>query len=416
MSSPLLVEFVPGRMIPYDPASRLLVKGRAGAPAQGVQLAEMYAGIPTMAVAEALSRIAGMRTRGSAPWSAWDLVRCPADHGAQAQAWADYGSPLGWAGHLTRPFRISECTDEKIADSLSWMNTHLSGAAARDGRLATDLFTAFVLLLKADDYYLARKATPNVSMAIQRRIIAALAPRALRDDQERTSRANEAALRLLQHLDPRNDVMRACVLSVFAGTTWFGDWLERGDPESIGGGLGSVIGGSHRWGADSRDEFSASVLTARRMVAILDDSGEAVFDLALLQALLADNPELDLAIMAHRQADGVNVTAREISELLRERYFAGLEERRRAGRLRIVAVDQDLPSFEPAFFSPAQWQIIDAADVVLVKGASFYETAALGRPAFYCFVVHSLTSRLLTGDPAGTGIFLHAEQPLLPAI
>src|SRR5580658_6065222 len=103
MSSPLLVEFVPGRMIPYDPATRLLVKGRTGAPAQGVQLAEMYAGTPTMAVTEALSQIAGLRTRGSTPWSAWDLVRCPADRGAQAQAWADHGSPLGWAGHLTHP-------------------------------------------------------------------------------------------------------------------------------------------------------------------------------------------------------------------------------------------------------------------------------------------------------------------------
>jgi uncharacterized protein with ATP-grasp and redox domains len=410
MSSPVLVEFIPGRVIPYDPASQVVVKGRAGGPADGSHFAEVYAGTPTMAATDALNLIAGMRTGRSTPWSARDLVRCPAAN--LAQAVAAHGSPLSWTDRLTRPFRMSDCTDEKIADSLGWIHTHLSGAAARGGRQAIDLFTAFALLLKADDYYLARKATPNVSMAIQRRIIAALAPRALREDQQRTTRANAAALRLLQHLDPQDDVMRACLLSTFAGTTWFGDWLDGGDPESIGGGIGSVIAGSYHWGADSRDEFAASVPGARRMVAILDDSGEAVFDLALFQALLVDNPGLGLIIMAHRQADGVNITAREIGALLRERYFAGLEERRRMGRLRILAVDQDLPSFEPEFFSPAQWHAIEAADVVLVKGASFYETTALGRPAFYSFVVHSLTSRLLTSQPAGTGMFFRADQPL----
>ena len=303
-----------------------------------------------MAAGDAMDLIAGMRTHRSTSWSAWDLVRCPADH--LAQALAAHGSPLSWADRLTRPFRMSDCTDEKIADSLGWIHTHLSSAAARGGRQAIDLFTAFALLLKADDYYLARKATPNVSVTIQRRIIAALAPRALLEDQQRTTRANAAALWLVQHLDPRDDVLRACLLSTFAGTTWFGDWLDGRDPASIGGGIGSVIAGSYRWGADSRDEFAASVPGARRMVAILDDSGEAVFDLALLQALLVDNPGLDLTIMAHRQANGVNVTAREIGALLHERYFAGLEERRRMGWLRFWQWIRTCPHSSQSSFRP----------------------------------------------------------------
>lgn len=410
MSSPVLVEFVPGRTIRYDPENEVLVKGRVSGPTQGTRFVEVYGDTPVMAGTEALALVAEMRPPRSAPWSAWDLVRCPA--GRSGRARIDYGSPLWWAGLLTRPFRISECTDEKVADSLGWIHTYLSGAAVQGGRSAIDLFRAFALLLKADDYYLARKATPNVSMAIQRRIIAALAPDALRADQERTSRANAAALQLLEHLDPQRDVMRACLLSAFAGTTWFGDWPQGSDPETISGGLGSVIAGSHQWGVDSRERFASSVLTATRMVAILDDSGEAVFDLALLQVLLTDNPRLDLTIMAHLKTDGVDVTAAEIDALLRNSYFGGLEGQRRAGLLRILAVDQDLPSFEPEFFSPRQWRAIDAAEVVLVKGASFYETTALGRPAFYCFVVHSMSSRLLTSHPAGTGIFLHTELPL----
>jgi len=411
MSSPALVEFIPGRTIRYDPASEILVKGRASGPTHGTRFEEVYADTPVMAGTEALALVAGM-IPGSARYTARDLVRCPA--GRSGSGRIDCESPLWWTDLLTRPFRISECTDEKITDSLGWMHTHLSGAAARGGRPAIDLFRAFALLLKADNYYLARKATPNVAMAIQRRVIAALAPEALRDDQERTRRANAAALELLRHLDPQRDVMRACLLSAFAGTTWFGDWPQGSDPETISGGLGSVIAGSHHWGIDSRERFASSVLTANRMVAILDDSGEAVFDLALLQVLLAGNSRLDLTVMAHLEADGVNVTAAEITALLRNSYFAGLEGQRRAGLLRILTVDQDLPSFEPEFFSPQQWQAIDAAEVVLVKGASFYETTALGRPAFYCFVVHTLSSRLLTSHPAGTGIFLHTELPLPP--
>jgi uncharacterized protein with ATP-grasp and redox domains len=409
MNSPAFVEFIPGRTIRYDPASEILVKGRVSGPTQGTRFEEVYADTPVVAGAEALTLIAGM-ILGSAPYPASDLVRCPA--GSYGRARIAFESPLWWTDLLTRPFRISECADEKIADSLAWMHTHLSGAAARGGRPAIGLFRAFALLLKADDYYLARRATPNDSMAIQRRIIAALAPGALRDDQERTRRANAAAMELLEHMDPRRDVLRACLLSAFAGTTWFGDWPQGSDPETIGGGLGSVIAGSHHWGIDSTERFASSVLTANRMVAILDDSGEAVFDLALLQVLLADNPRLDLTIMAHLKADGVNVTAAEINALLRNSYFAEVEGQRRAGLLRILAVDQDLPSFEPEFFSPQQWQAIDAAEVVLVKGASFYETTALGRPAFYCFVVHTLSSRLLTSHPAGAGIFLHTELPL----
>lgn len=425
MSEAAAVEFVPGRMIRYDRERLTLVKGRAGASPRKVHFAEVYGQVPVLPLGEVLQQVDGLRSHGVAGWRSAELTRCPGDlragSGPVGPEDPDRPASLAWVARLTRPFRICDGTDEKIADSLGWMHSRLSTAAQQVGRPATDLFRAYALLLKADGYFLARHVTPNVSMGLQRRLIAALAPGALRQDQERTRRANARALRVLARLDPGDDVLQACLLSVFAGTTWFAeqDAAADLDPQVLGGGLGAVLAGTQRWGVDARDAFVAAALAARRMVAVLDDSGEVVFDLALLQALLAANPELVLTVLAHRDPDGVNATAAEVQLLLGARPFAGLSGHAVSGRFRVVAVDQDLPSFEPELFPLAVRRLLQVADVVLVKGAGYYETTVLDRPAFYAFVVHSLSSRLVTGQPAGSGIFLAGQgadaSALLPA-
>ena len=419
-----VITFVPGRSITIDTGVVRTIKGRAAPFTANAHFADVYAATPPRDLRMALEVVRSLLPEPATTADVQRQLLHPPHRAAggigttirsrrgQGTLDADSEQPLQWMERFTLPFRIAQAPDHKIADSLRWMHTYLSRAARRGGREPLDLFVAYATLLTCEDYHLARLVTPNVSIMMQRRLVGLLAPAALRADELEVERRNRAALALLPSVWAGDDLVRACGLATFSGTTWFAaqpGTPERARPGDIelapGEGLDVFVSGAAAWGTDDRTAFVGAALSARRAAVIIDDSGELVFDLALLESLMRANPALHVSVLARREPGGIDATADAVIALVGSGHLPALRRFHAEGRVTVLAVAQDVASFESHLFTPRERNLLDRADVVLVKGAGFYETTVLNRPAYHAFVVDSETGRLLTGLPRGSGVF-----------
>jgi hypothetical protein len=144
--------------------------------------------------------------------------------------------------------------------------------------------------------------------------------------------------------------------------------------------------------------------THKRVLYFLDDNGELVWDLLLIRLLLEVNPHLSITCIANESPITNNVNVTVLLHYLREQsdHLSLLEDE----RFEYIGEPNELPAIDLRFISPRLKKQIEEADVILVKGVSFFEKLQyLPAPTYYLFTVYSETSKLLTGLERHRGVF-----------
>jgi len=411
------VWFTPERQITVSLEKPVDIKGTPPGNTNGVHFAEVYSSAPSLTLEESLVEIdrtfAG-QVRDVNP-ARRILALCEvATSGPGSRRLGPYPSSTsaGWATMLNRPYRISDSHPEKIAHSFQWIHTNLSQHLDRLPGISPPelVFHAFSVLLKAEDYHLARTATPNGSIAIQNAVLGTFLPRHWDFSRQSGWRRNSRALDTLRQMHNSTDLLELCELSTFAGSTWFA--RRDADVHTCDElpGLLRYLGRGGRWGVDHRAEFIGQALEARSLALVLDDCGEAVFDVVLLAELLHQNSALKATVLARSRPDGVNVTVDDVHHILQLTKIR-CPGNDLTGRVRVVGVDQPFPAFEPRFLTRRTTEFLTTADVVMIKGAAFFETMLLPRPTYHAFVVHGESSQRLTCLPKGAGVFQRVDDP-----
>lgn len=190
-----------------------------------------------------------------------------------------------------------------------------------------------------------------------------------------------------------------CKASVFAGTTFWNNHLD--DPTFCLNDMHSKTQADLT--IDSIKEFREKLTTAKKVLYIVDDSGEIVFDLKLIEQTLKEYPHLKIAIYCNSNQIKPNTHRSEIQYLLNQPDFAWLKQ---TPSLSIIDEANSLETIDMRFASQKLIDNITNADLVCIKGASYFENIPLlNKDRLYLFTVYQNTPAVLTGLEKGAGVF-----------
>lgn len=455
MSTPFY--FIPG--LPLDtatPPRGILIKGSAPSLDYGFDLLQIYPLVPALDPKSAYDRIRDelglldrllhdqLHVRPPLPLPPTDAVHAPAavmkllnPRIASLASLLPVNPELDVPGQMlaledVRPFPLRLASSSKLLHTLAWVDANIKLAIELITQplrlpertvheIAAAALRLYCYFVKQNDYLLARSINFNHSMFIQDRILHLIFGDVLYWGADvfirRAMTANRIArevLRNFESFDPGD----LCALAVSMGVLW----TSRGDvqasfnarPEGIVSDLSTKLVELRRnWCIDDTRLFLREVEDASvgPVLVVLDDNGEAVFDLALFQSLLECVPRLSVKILVNRYPVSTNLALVAFEEILTDDLFAPLRRECTVGRVEILIEEQLLPSFEPAYCSTATWKALEEAQIAYVKGANFFETfqpASLTR--YYAFVVSGRLSALLTGCPEGRSVFARVPR------
>jgi hypothetical protein len=323
------------------------------------------------------------------------------------------------------PFPLIEAPPAKLIHTLAWVDTNIKIAVERLGavhRTPEDVLREVVhsalmiyaVLLKMDGHLLVRTISFNHSMYLQERIVdLAFGERLPSETLPGIGfMANSMALSLLSTVGPI-DFRELCELSVFMGIVWASESSRQG--EFSGDRRAAVVEllrelerARSTFGVDHTEKLHEQVSMCERCsgVFVLDDNGESVFDLAIVQRLLEEYRDLTISLLINRFPVSNNISLPTLRAALEEPTFDAARRFVSEQRLLIYTENQAFRSFEPDYLSVVAREVIEHADFVYVKGANFFETFQLPQKTrYHCFTVSGPTGVMLTGFPEGTGIF-----------
>ena len=163
------------------------------------------------------------------------------------------------------------------------------------------------------------------------------------------------------------------------------------------------------WGVNHIDQFLRDLNSEIpfKITVFLNDNGESVFDIALFQKLLKDCDKLKVTFIVNRFPISNNISLSAFESLRADKYFEDLNGFFEKGFAEVIIENQVFRSFEYSHLQPETINKIKGSSALYVKGENFFETFQIPQKTrYYCFTVHSPTSVLLTGFPAGNGIFV----------
>lgn len=155
--------------------------------------------------------------------------------------------------------------------------------------------------------------------------------------------------------------------------------------------------------------FSVEALSGpSRLVFLFDDNGELAWDLMMIRLVLAANPDLTVIGVVSTEVVANNANSATLDACLADPLFDGL---RTDSRFEVFEERNIRSAIDPSFCSRHLLDVISKADVVYVKGVSFFETIQrLDAPSYYGFVVHSIDSQRCTGLEKGDGVFVRIPR------
>jgi uncharacterized protein with ATP-grasp and redox domains len=151
---------------------------------------------------------------------------------------------------------------------------------------------------------------------------------------------------------------------------------------------------------DDSQEFLLKASVAKQLVYVPDDNGEVVFDLALLQRLALNNPELQIFVVINKEQVSNNVNRQLLEAILENEYFATLLRKQLTESLQFIEMNSFLDVPTVADLSLSAQGIVRQSDLVLVKGQMFYEYCDmynLNPNTYHFFVSSSAGNNMLTG-------------------
>jgi hypothetical protein len=323
------------------------------------------------------------------------------------------------------PFPLIQAPPAKLIHTLAWVDANIKIAVERLGgvhRIPEDVLREVVhsalmiyaVLLKMDGHLLVRKISFNHSMYLQERIVdLAFGERLPSSFLPRIGfTANSMALSLLSSIGPI-DFRELCELSVFMGIVWASESSRQAEFSSDRRAAVDVLlrdleRARRTFAVDHTEKLHEQVSMCERCsgVFVLDDNGESVFDLAIMQRLLAEFRGLTVSLIINRFPVSNNISLPTFRAALEEPAFVAARRFVAEQRLLIYTENQAFRSFEPDYLSELAREVIEESDFVYVKGANFFETFQLPKKTrYHCFTVSGPTGVMLTGFPEGTGIF-----------
>lgn len=210
------------------------------------------------------------------------------------------------------------------------------------------------------------------------------------------ARANTIALRSLGPTIESLALPTLIAHQVFAGTVW---WHQMSAEEA---GQWPPVG---RFEIDDRVRFCQEVLQGERhLIFFFDDTGELIWDLALLQLLLHSNSHLRITSVVNNQVMYNNVNWDTLSQVLQAPVFQKVAN---SPRFMVLRENNFRPSFDLNSCSDTLLDTLGLSDLVFVKGVAGFEAMQeLPVNTYYAFVVYSYHSQKVTGYEKGSGIFV----------
>lgn len=324
------------------------------------------------------------------------------------------------------PFRLA--SSKKLLHTLKWIDSNIK-------TLIEDLLLPFhakqeiifqitesalyiyCYVIKMNDFHLARNMNFNTSMFLQERILNLIfGDHAYFETNRRTSHGkdvNKIALSLLKGLDSLS-YLELCSLSVFMGVSSLdSEEIRQSFASKPDATLANIYNRlPHRngeWCINHIPEFLSDLGTSQQitLAVILDDNGESVFDLAIMQRLMTDHRGLTVTFVVNRYPISNNISLGAFRALLEDDYFEQLATFLVEGRATLDIEEQVFRSFEINYLQPLTILHLKKANFAYIKGANFFETFQFPFvDRYYCFVIESPTSMLLTGCTKGNGVFV----------
>jgi len=188
---------------------------------------------------------------------------------------------------------------------------------------------------------------------------------------------------------------------IFAGAIW---WPNAGaNLQAQFEKIGQIV-------ISDMDIFLEAMLNenTRRVVFIIDDNGELVWDLLLVQRLLKENSNIHITIVVNLNVIANNANVETIKRCMSHPL---LENMKNNNRLDLLEETNYRSAIDPLFCSDRLMELITSSDLVLIKGVSFFETIqGLPVDTYYSFVVHSHDSQICTGLLKGDGVLVKVSK------
>ena len=335
------------------------------------------------------------------------------------------------------PFPLKLASKKKLLHTLAWIDTNIKVSVEQVAKyykipdeivveLVERAFVVYCLLIKQQDYLLAHTINFNHSMFIQDRILALFLGYKiyLQNDvvQTRNKISNQIALELLKGLKNLS-LRQLCLASIFMGVVWVND-LSLQDSfflhsDSVLGDISNqLFSRNKKLAVDHIDAFLQEIsLPNTRVVVVLDDNGESVFDLGLFQQIIMEYYELKIVFLVNRFPVSNNISEETFIQLIQDPFFSDLAKYLETGPGKILYEEQFFRSFEKKYLKPNTYQQLQIPSIAYIKGANFFETFHLPElVSYHIFTIHGEMSETLTGYSQGQGIFVRIPKKHLPFI
>lgn len=158
---------------------------------------------------------------------------------------------------------------------------------------------------------------------------------------------------------------------------------------------------------DHFDRMLKIFRVAKTATIVLDDNGESVPDLLLVQNLVHNNPQCKFNFLININQIGINIRADMLEEIINYPEFMVLRQAFDIGQCRILKEDTVSESLSYELLSPEGKGAIDKSDITLVKGQLFFETFNnKSAHTAYIFIPSSSTSIAYSGYARGGVVYV----------
>jgi len=149
---------------------------------------------------------------------------------------------------------------------------------------------------------------------------------------------------------------------------------------------------------DSSEDFVEEVLLSKKPIKVpylIDDNGDLMYHLYLIQSYLRLNPKLQITLVARKGRRGLDSTFQDVQKTLE---LNGLEDLKGSSRFKILDDGPNYPGIVLSKIPKSMYEELVNSDVVLSVGQQNFETLnGLKKPIYHMAYVTSAVHQKVTG-------------------
>ncbi|MDD5457393.1 MAG: ARMT1-like domain-containing protein [Candidatus Margulisbacteria bacterium] len=222
---------------------------------------------------------------------------------------------------------------------------------------------------------------------------------------------NSTALTALRNIFPsgsqRKNLQETLAASIYAGTVWWHQPEFYNEP-----GLATKTLLNKLKASPAIDHLNdllnlINKNPALKILYIVDDNGETVFDLNFIKNLMEHYQKLKVKVWANTNSIKPNTSVADIKRILKDEYFTNL---RTSTNFSVIGQPSELETIDLRFASKQLINLISDSDLLIIKGANFFENLAPNlqtKHRFHLFTVYQSTLQNLTGLSRESGVMAH---------